>query len=170
MAPPGPRPRRPLIQRQGSKSYGTWNRSPNTAKRADQFPQRNSVPKPLRSPVFGQSTCQLPAGSPAGLHACVSAKGPALERRTNFPRCRPPRQKKKSRSTFLLIATCWPAEHGGRGGMAAGHHINVRSARGFREDRKISTLFPKSASANSGLLEARLAWAWLLKCSAGSMA
>src|SRR5882757_5396142 len=108
----------------------------------DHFPRQNSVPQPFRSPVFGQSTCQLPAGSPpAGLHACVSSKGSAIGKTGEFPRCRPPRQKKKSRSTFLLIATCWPAEHGGRGGMAAGHHINVRSARGFREDRKISTLF-----------------------------
>src|SRR5712675_3360177 len=95
--------------------------------------------------------------------ACIGKTG-------EFPRGRPPRQKKKSRSTFLLIATCWPAEHGGRGGMAAGHHINVRSARGFREDRKISTLFPKSASANSGPFGACLAPASPLKCPAGSTA
>src|SRR5712675_3296977 len=135
----------------------------------DHFPRQNSVPQPLRSPVFGQSTCQLPAGSPRRLACLRFANGPALERRANSPAA-DPRQKKKSRSTFLLIATCWPAEHGGRGGMAAGHHINVRSARGFREDGKISTLFPNSASANAGLSEARLAWASPPKCPAGSTA
>src|SRR5882762_7795652 len=135
----------------------------------DHFPRQNSVPQPLRPPVFGQSTCQLPAGSPRKLACLRFANGPALERRANSPAA-DPRQKKKSRSTFLLSATCWPAEHGGRGGMAAGHQINVRSARGFREDRKISTLFAKSASANSGPFEACLAPASPLKCSAESMA
>jgi hypothetical protein len=84
--------------------------------------------------VFGQSTCQLPACSPhRPACLCVSRAHISGNRRRKSSRSA---KKKKSRSAFLLIATCWPAEHGGRGGMAAGHHINVRLGQGFRESRK----------------------------------